>query len=95
MLKLTHHSGSVGDGLLLGCERLWLENLIFLLWHVRGGEVTEGRVLWLGQQLVVRGLEGLGTCLTQHFLEVVLKDLGLGESGSLASHYLLSHFVVD
>lgn len=95
MLKLTHHSGSVGDGLLLGCERLWLENVTALLWHVRSREVTEGRVLWLGQQLVVRALEGLGTCLAQHFLEVVLENLGLGESGSLASHCLLSHFVVD
>ena len=92
-VKLTHHSGSVGDGLFLGGEWHWLEHCGSFFGHVRGREVTKGGVLRLGEQLVVRGLEGLGARPAQHFLEVVFEDLALGESGSLAADSLLSHFV--
>lgn len=42
--------------------------------HVLGGEVAEGRVLHLREQLVVRGLEGLAGVAGQELFEVVLND---------------------
>ena len=91
--KLTHHSGSVGDGLFLGLEGLWLKNWIFFRWQVGLREVTEGGVLWPWKQRIVRGLEGLYASPGKAFFQVVLEDLTLGKSGSLASDSLLSHLV--
>lgn len=95
IVKLTHHSGSVCDGLFLSGKGLRLKHLSSLLWHVRGWEVTEGGVLWPGEQLIIRGLPCLGACPGQAFLQMVLEDLTLSKSGSLTAHSLLSHFVIS
>jgi len=67
-------SGSVGNRLFLGGKRLWLKHWSALLWHVRSREVTESRVLWLREELVVRNLEWLGTSSVKNVLEVILED---------------------
>lgn len=74
LLGIVHLSGSVGNRLFLGGKRLWLKDWSSLLWHVRRREVTESRVLWLREELVVRNLEWLGTSSVKNVLEVILED---------------------
>lgn len=80
------------DGLDIGNSRS-------LLGHEVLGEVSEGRVLSAGKQLVVRHLEGLVGGAGKTLLEVILHDHGgsvgdLGHVDASASHSLC-HFNSD
>ena len=74
MLRLTHLSVRVGNGLLLSSKRSGLEDGTTLLWEVRGWEVTESGVEWLWQEFIVGNLEGLGTSAAENVRQMILKD---------------------
>ena len=72
---------SGGNGLLLSSEGSGREDIGGLLGHMGSGEVTEGRVLGLGQELVVRWLERLGSGSVKNVLQVILEDHAGSEGG--------------
>jgi len=76
-LGVVNFGGS--DGLLLSSKRHGLEDGTGLLGLVRGGEVTESRVLRSRQKLVVGNLEPLGTSSGKNVLKVILKDHAASE----------------
>lgn len=55
------------------------EDVLLLLVEVLDGEVTEGRVLGFGEELVHGELPGLAVSLGEHLLEVVLDNHGGGK----------------
>ena len=70
--RLTFGCLASSNALLLLSEGLGVGDGTLCLGHVGSGEVTEGRVLRSGQQLVVTALHGDGASSVQELVEMVL-----------------------